>query len=74
MVHGTGLKILEQVIWLLWELVGRNNFSTCVFPALVPSSYSISLNDLYVVECICERLNYFQRIIDWEFIHVINDC
>ena len=31
-------RVLEQVTWLLWELVRRNNFSTFVFPALVPGS------------------------------------
>ena len=28
---------------MLWELVGRNNFSTCIFPALVLGSYSVFL-------------------------------
>ena len=30
-VHRTGTGVLEQVFWLLWELVGRNCFSTFVF-------------------------------------------
>ena len=28
--------VLEQVVWILWELVGRNGISTLVFPLLVP--------------------------------------
>ena len=38
MVQRIGSGVLEQVTWLLWELVGRNSFSTFVFPTLVPSS------------------------------------
>ena len=45
--------VLEQVIWLLWELVGRNDFSTFVFPALVSASYFVFLSlILVVVECL----------------------
>ena len=43
LVQRTGSSVLEQVTWFLWELVGRNNFSTFVFPEVVPSSYSIFL-------------------------------
>ena len=43
MVQRTSLGVLEQVNWLLRELVGRNIFSTFVFPALVLGSYSIFL-------------------------------
>ena len=40
LVQRTGSRVLEQVTWLLWELVGRNNFSTFVLLAMVPGSYS----------------------------------
>ena len=36
-VQRTGSGVLEKVIWLLYELVGRNRFSL-FFPALVPVS------------------------------------
>ena len=38
-VQRIGLGVLEQLTWLLWELVGRNNFSTYVFLAVVLGSY-----------------------------------
>ena len=41
-VKQIGSGLLEQVAWLLWELVGRNNFSTFVFPTLVLGSYSVA--------------------------------
>ena len=37
-VQQIGSGVLEQVTWMLWELVGRNNFSTFVFLALVLGS------------------------------------
>ena len=40
-VQRTGSGVLEQVDWLVWELVGRNKFSTFVFPAVVSGSYSM---------------------------------
>ena len=42
LVQQTRSRVLEQVIWLLSELVGRNNFSTFVFPMLVLGLYSVS--------------------------------
>ena len=38
-VHRTSPGVLEQVTWMLWELVGRNTFSTFVFTAAVLGSY-----------------------------------
>ena len=38
-VQQTCSGVLDQLIWLLSELVGRNNFSTFVFLFLVSGSY-----------------------------------
>ena len=43
LVQQIDLGVLEQVAWLLWELVGRNNFSTFVFLTLVSGLYFIIL-------------------------------
>ena len=40
-VMRTDSRVLEQVTWKLWQLVGRKGFSTSIFPAVVPSYYSM---------------------------------
>ena len=41
-VQRTGLGVLEQVIWMLQDLVGRNGYSISVFPAVVPVFYYVA--------------------------------
>ena len=40
-VQRIGLGVLEHATWILWDLVGRNNFSTSVFAVVVRGSYPI---------------------------------